>query len=195
MKRILNLLLVAALLLLPTASVFAQDDDDMWGGDVPYFCQLEVLLTSWGEQLTQVQSGDDLLMFFEDAATTVFLCGSIWVEALFPDLFGDMTDEPDGFDTMYDPYDGVLSAEEAEYAIVEIFDGNYEEGIQYLCFDEQPESEEEAGVELVSINEVDCMADGDFMVCEIELESFGESESLTATFEVVDGQLCESTSE
>jgi hypothetical protein len=97
----------------------------------------------------------------------------------------------------FDPNDGVMSADEAEYVIQTAFSGDIETANLYICASEQldPADLEELGQ--ITIDYITCTETPDAtFVCEYSVRlaqpgSTPETFETSVTFFAVDGKLCE----
>lgn len=194
MKRIMLFALLIIVFLIPTNAVFAQDFDS----DIPADCQLEVVLERFTTLLMESSDEESLMYALEYLMERVETCAEPWLTSLFVELEPLLNQLMGGMDApiqdfaeglMLAPDDGVLTSDEAEYAINQIFSGNVAEGNQYLCEDEQV-SEDDVPF-MTTINELSCMEENGAMNCYIDAIVAGEVFQTTVIFEIENGKLCE----
>lgn len=188
MKRLMLVILAFALAVVPTGTAFAQD-----GSGIPPFCDPERVLQRLMFQAENVEDFDDATFFLQNAGQALIECGPFWLQAAIESIAGMLMGQPpmNGTGVNLNPNDGVLTSEEAEFALRAAFAGDFADANQYLCPDEQLDDDDSTIGEIV-IDELSCAPQGVDMVCDVTLSVEGDTFEQTVTFEVEDGKLCDS---
>src|SRR5687767_4555790 len=175
MRRAMTLLFLVIVFLIPTQAAFAQD------GDMPFGCDFETVLNDFSAMLMESADPDAAAQAFEYLLDRVVECAEPWLNAFFveviepllSDLMGGMGGIDIPPDLLLAPDDGVLTSDEAEYAINQVFGGDLAEANQFICESEQVEDTE--APPLSYINEISCQEDDGAMNCYIDAVVGGES--------------------
>lgn len=196
MKRV-ALFLVALVSLIPMGGVFAQSPDE--DTELPFYCELDYIvdeLTFLAEDVDELQDLTYLIEFF---VTTLVDCAEPLFNVLLDELetLLEIDDDPDTPEPLsnFDPNDGVLTEEEAEYALNSAFGGDLETANQYLCEDEQVDQDEFNALGEVTVNSIDCTPIGSTMSCVFDVVTSSIALNQTTTFDIVDGKLCNSSTD
>lgn len=203
MRRLLFFTLVGLLLLIPTASTFAQLDDDY---TTFYDCNPYTTVDNLLVTLTFVSDLESLEAALIYAGEYLINCGEIWLEMLLNGTFFIETEEVippsgeydmEGFEGDYGGDNAFMNAETLEYVLrLVLEEQDFETANLYLCEDDQLSADEMSDLELLEIDTLDCMDNTDgTIVCELELElklAGEEAQTLaeTTTFIVEDGLFC-----
>lgn len=193
MKRLLLGLVLILTIFIPTGSTLAQEPPEL-----PFYCQPEYVLNELTFQLQNVTSFEDLGLVFQFLVNTTTTC----IEPVFNVVLQSLGLPPmdGGIEPVlqnFDPNDGVMTTDEAEYVIQSAFSGDIETANLYICPSEQLDPNDLEALGEVTVNYITCTENTDTsLVCDYSVEltlpgSETETFETSVTFFVQDGKLCE----
>lgn len=197
MKRIALVLIFLGMVFVPGGQVFAQDDT------LPAYCELDYILEELMLHISNIERLEDLAPVVEFVLTTITECAEPVLNRLVEALLGISVEdggvivEPA---VNFDPNDGVMTGDEAEYVVYSVFSGDIAIANQYLCADEQIDEDEFDLLGEVTVDYVTCREGENAVTCNYSVTFQLEGTEPTpledtTTFEIVDGKLCNSTAE
>ncbi|MBZ0308879.1 MAG: hypothetical protein K8I82_22620, partial [Anaerolineae bacterium] len=136
MKRLLLGLILVITVFIPASTTLAQEPPDI--PELPFYCQPEYVLNEFMLQVQNITSLEDLGLVLQFLANTATTCVEPVLNAVFESLgLPPMNGGGEVVLQDFDPNDGVMSADEAEYVIQTAFSGDIETANLYICASEQ----------------------------------------------------------
>lgn len=196
MKRIALVLIFLGMVFVPREQVFAQDDT------LPAYCELDYILEELMLHIGNVERLEDLAPVVEFVLTTITECAEPVLNRLVEALLGVSVEEGGVIEPTvnFDPNDGVMTGDEAEYVVYSVFSGDIAIANQYLCADEQIDEDEFDVLGEVTVDYVTCREGENAVTCDYSVTfQLGSNDASpledSTTFEIVEGKLCNSRAE
>lgn len=196
MRRLSLILVLIAVICVPAGSTLAQEPSGI--PELPYYCQFDYVVNELMFRLENVTTLEDLGQIFQFLVDMATSCAEPILNMIMEEL--GLPPVNGGGDVIFqgfDPNDGVMTGNEAEFVIQTAFSGDIAGANLYICPSEQLDPADLEEIEQITVNHVDCAEGPDnTIVCEysaqVELAgSYPETFETTFTFHVEDGKLCE----